>query len=81
MSYVAREDTATSSADVAEVTAMNNRTNINMAPLYPMRIDEAAGAGRPAPTSAGVSLTPIAAAARPRVEAKPRGTASQADPL
>ena len=75
------DDTAISSADVAEVTAKNNSTSMIAAPEEPNNAAAADGAGRPADTSAGVrtriSGSPIrATAARPRVVAKAKGIAN-----
>lgn len=84
------EETATSSADAAEVTAKKRRMSMVMAPVAPRRVDAATGAGSPAATwdaerglgklgKAGSVVRTTAAS--PRVEANPRGTDNQADPL
>jgi len=54
MSYVKIEDTAISSADVAEVTAKNRTIKSAAAPDFPNRAVATEGAGSPAEMSAGV---------------------------
>jgi hypothetical protein len=48
MSYVKSEETATSSADPADVTAMKSMVVMRMAPLLPIRNTAVAGGTRPA---------------------------------
>ena len=75
------DDTAISSADVAEVTARKRRIKRAAAPDFPRRALAAAAAGRPADTSAGergfMDGSPRrATAARPRVVANVNGIAN-----
>lgn len=74
------EETATISAEVAEVTARKSKTKIAPAPPDPRRAAAAAGAGKPAEISAAVKGTLRALAARPIVVAKKNGIANQATP-
>ena len=80
-SYVRMAETAISSAEVADVTAKNRTMSNAAAPDFPRRAAAAADAGRPAETSAGVSLSIAgslrsATAARPRVVENMNGIAS-----
>lgn len=55
MSKVSSEETAISSADVDDVTAMKRRSSIRPAPPLPSRVMAVAGEERPAPLCAAVN--------------------------
>jgi hypothetical protein len=88
-SKVRREDTAISSADAQEVTAMNNTISNATAPPLPISVSAANAAARPddicpeVGTSGYVGkrgLSVSAAAASPNVVEKPKGIANHARP-
>ena len=79
-SYVISDDTAMSSADPAEVTAINSMVSTSTAPTSPMRTDAAAGTVRPSCTCSGVRSTSKATAVRPMVVASVKGIANQQAP-
>ena len=88
-SNVSREDTAISSAEVDEVTAMKSRMSMSTAPPLPSRAMAVAGDERPAPFCAAVNglgyvgnrgLLVSAAHPRPIAVANPNGIPYQAIP-
>jgi hypothetical protein len=81
MSYVRIDDTAMSSAEVAEVTAKNKTMRTAAAPDFPNKAAAADGAGKPALTSAGrrtrmLGSSRSATAASPRVVENMNGIAN-----
>ena len=75
------DETAMSSADVAEVTAKNKTTRTAAAPDFPNKAAAAEGAGKPALTSLGrrtrmAGSSRSATAARPRVVENMNGIAN-----
>lgn len=80
MSYAEIEPTAIISAEPVETMAMKSMIRIATAPDLPTRTTAIAGGTRPAPASAGVSLTPSAVAARPSEVASEKGMQNQTRP-
>ena len=79
-SYVISDETAISSADPADVTAMNSMVSTITAPTSPIRTDAAAGTVSPSWTCSGVKSTPSATAVSPMVVASVNGMANQQAP-
>ena len=89
MSYVQIEETAISSAEEADVTAMKTKRKVAPAPPFPNRATAAFGRTRPAVTSAfgmrcgyvgKIGLLSRASAASPIVVAQSHGIANQLSP-
>jgi hypothetical protein len=75
-----REETEISSAELADVTAVNSIVKRTIAPTSPSTCEAAVGATSPIPICSAVSGAPIATAESPRVVASVNGIANQARP-